>query len=67
MFKKDDSENSILSRRDFLEYGLAAVSFAPTLPALRMRKHVYCEKPLTRDVREARRVIEAARKAGAAT
>lgn len=31
-----------------------------TLPALRRKKHVYCEKPLTRDVYEARLVTEAA-------
>ncbi|MGB0578426.1 MAG: Gfo/Idh/MocA family oxidoreductase [Limisphaerales bacterium] len=38
-----------------------------TLPALQMKKHVYCEKPLTRDVYEARVVTEAAAKAGVAT
>ncbi len=38
-----------------------------TLPALKMKKHVFCEKPLTRDVREARIIIEAARKAGVVT
>jgi predicted dehydrogenase len=38
-----------------------------TLPALLRKKHVYCEKPLTHSVREARRIIEAARKAGVAT
>lgn len=38
-----------------------------TLPALRMKKHVYCEKPLTRDVHEARIVTEEALKAGVAT
>ena len=38
-----------------------------TLPALRAGKHVYCEKPLTRDVHEARLVTETARKAGVAT
>jgi len=38
-----------------------------TMPALRMRKHVYCEKPLTHDVREARVIMEAARKAGVVT
>jgi hypothetical protein len=31
-----------------------------TLPALRAGKHVYSEKPLTRDVNECRRIIEAA-------
>jgi len=38
-----------------------------TLPALQLGKHVYCEKPLTRDVYEARVVREAARKANVAT
>ncbi len=38
-----------------------------TLPALQLGKHVYCEKPLTHDVWEARLIREAARKAGVAT
>jgi predicted dehydrogenase len=38
-----------------------------TLPALKRKKHVYCEKPLTHNVREARLITEAARKAGVAT
>lgn len=38
-----------------------------TLPALEMKKHVYCEKPLTRDVRECRIITEAAEKAGVMT
>ena len=38
-----------------------------TLPALQRKKHVYCEKPLTRDVYEARIITEAARTAGVAT
>ncbi len=38
-----------------------------TLPALQLGKHVYCEKPLTHDVYEARRITEAAAKAGVAT
>ncbi|HIG27898.1 MAG TPA: Gfo/Idh/MocA family oxidoreductase [Verrucomicrobiales bacterium] len=37
------------------------------LPALRAGKHVYCEKPLSRDVAEARWVTQAAAKAGVAT
>jgi predicted dehydrogenase len=37
------------------------------LPALQLGKHVYCEKPLTHDVWEARVIIEAARKAKVAT
>ncbi len=38
-----------------------------TLPALQLGKHVYCEKPLTHDVWEARIIREAAEKAGVAT
>lgn len=38
-----------------------------TMAALKKRKHVYCEKPLTYSVAEARRVTEAARQAGVAT
>lgn len=38
-----------------------------TLPALKRKKHVYCEKPLTHNVREARLITEAAREAGVAT
>lgn len=38
-----------------------------TLPALKMKKHVYCEKPLTRDVHEARLITKAAKEAGVAT
>jgi predicted dehydrogenase len=38
-----------------------------TLPALRMGKHVYCEKPLTHNVVEARLITEAAAKAKVAT
>ena len=38
-----------------------------TLPALQLGKHVYCEKPLTHSVYEARVIREAAAKAGVAT
>src|SRR3954453_7548159 len=38
-----------------------------TLPALKRKKHVYCEKPLTRDVRECRVITEAAKAAGVVT
>lgn len=38
-----------------------------TLPALQMKKHVYCEKPLTHSVWEARVIRDAAREAGVAT
>jgi predicted dehydrogenase len=35
-----------------------------TMPALKLGKAVYCEKPLTRDVQEARVITQAAAKAG---
>lgn len=38
-----------------------------TLPALQLGKHVYCEKPLTYNVWEARKIREAANRAGVAT
>ena len=38
-----------------------------TLPALQLGKHVYCEKPLTHNVWEARVIREAAEKANVAT
>lgn len=38
-----------------------------TMPALQMGKHVYCEKPLTHNVYEARAITEAAAKAGVVT
>ncbi len=38
-----------------------------TMAALRKKKHVYCEKPLTWSVAEARAVAEEARRAGVAT
>src|SRR6266571_2158273 len=38
-----------------------------TLPALQLGKHVYCEKPLTHTIEEARLIAEAAKKAKVAT
>ena len=38
-----------------------------TMPALQLGKHVYCEKPLTHNVWEARKIREAAAKARVAT
>jgi predicted dehydrogenase len=41
--------------------------FLPTMRALRMKKHVYCEKPLTHTIGEARLIRKAAQEAGVAT
>ena len=41
--------------------------FLPAYRAVKERKHVYCQKPLTHTVWEARTLAEAARKAGVAT
>ena len=38
-----------------------------TMPALRLGKHVYCEKPLAYNIAETRRVTEAAAEAGVVT
>ncbi len=38
-----------------------------TMPALKLKKHVYCEKPLTHNVVESRLVMNEAAKAGVAT
>ena len=38
-----------------------------TLPAMQLGKHVYCEKPLTHGIREARLIAEAAKKAKVTT
>ncbi|TWU55096.1 Gfo/Idh/MocA family protein [Rubripirellula reticaptiva] len=38
-----------------------------TMPALKLGKHVYCEKPLAYNIDEVRRVTEAATKAGVVT
>jgi predicted dehydrogenase len=38
-----------------------------TMPALKLKKPVYCEKPLTRDVEECRRITEAAAEANVPT
>jgi predicted dehydrogenase len=38
-----------------------------TLPALKRKKHVYCEKPLAHNIREARIIAAAAKEAGVVT
>ena len=58
---------------EFKAFDAVAVSTAEhthafaTLPALQMKKHVYCEKPLTHNVWETRKIREAAKVAGVAT
>src|SRR5438874_407066 len=60
------------TRRDFLRMS-AAVSAADhmhapaALMAMKLGKHVYCEKPLTHDIYEARTMAETARKMKVAT
>lgn len=57
----------------FKDFDAVAVSTAEhthsfaTLPGLLMKKHVYCEKPLTHNVWETRRIREAAKAAKVAT
>jgi len=38
-----------------------------TLPALQQKKHVYCEKPLTHNIGESHRIMQAAKEANVAT
>ena len=53
---------------DAVTIGTSDHHHAPaTIRAIRKGKHVYCEKPLTHTVQEARIVAEAAKKAGVAT
>jgi len=58
--KTDDMDAVVVSTTEHTH------AFA-TLPALQAKKHVYCEKPLTRDVHECRIITEAAAKAGVQT
>jgi predicted dehydrogenase len=53
---------------DSVSVGIPDHMHAPaTITAIQMGKHVFCEKPLTRCVYEARKVAEAAKKHGVAT
>ena len=53
---------------DSVSVGIPDHMHAPaTMAAIRKGKHVYCEKPLTHDVYEARKVTVAARRRGVAT
>src|SRR5436189_304884 len=54
------------TRRQFPRTTEHTHAFA-TLPALKRKKHIYCEKPLTHGLREARLITQAAKEAGVAT
>lgn len=60
LYQLDDFEAVVVSTCEHTH------AFA-TLPALKMGKHVYCEKPLTHNIGEARRITQAAAEAGVAT
>ena len=58
--KKNDIDAVLVATPDH-------VHAVATMAAIKKGKHVYCEKPLTYSVYEARMITEAARKAGVAT
>jgi predicted dehydrogenase len=58
--KLDDIDGVVVSTTEHTH------AFA-TMPALKSGKHVYCEKPLTHNVHEARLITKAAAKAGVVT
>lgn len=60
LLEKEDVDAVVISTPD---HSHAVI----TMAALKRRKHVYCEKPLTYSVHEARQITEAARRAGVAT
>ncbi len=60
LLEKEDVDGVVVSTPDHTHAVI-------TMAALKRGKHVYCEKPLTYSVYEARQVAEAARKAGVAT
>lgn len=43
------------------------IHYPASMMAVKMKKHVYCQKPLTHSILEARKLTEAAREAGVAT
>ena len=61
MFEKADDFDAVLVATPDHTHAVIAMM------ALKHRKHVYCEKPLTRTVFEARAIGEEARKAGVIT
>lgn len=60
LLEKEDVDGVVVSTPDHTHAVI-------TMAALKRGKHVYCEKPLTYSVYEARQVTETARKAGVAT
>ena len=60
LLAKEDVDAALIATPDHTHAVIA-------MAALKRRKHVYCEKPLTYSVAEARRLAEAARAAGVAT
>ena len=68
--KRSISESCLIMHSEFDAVAVSTCehthAFA-TLPALQLGKHVYCEKPLTHNVWEARVIREAANKAKVAT
>ena len=60
LLERKDLDGVVVSTTDHCHAG-------PTLAALALGKHVYCEKPLTHTVEECRKVIEAAARAKKAT
>jgi predicted dehydrogenase len=60
LLEKEDVDAVMIATPDHLHAVI-------TMAALKRKKHLYCEKPLTYSIFEARQVTEAARKAGVAT
>ncbi len=60
LLEKEDADGVMIATPDHTHAVI-------TMAALKRKKHVYCEKPLTYSVFEARQVAKAARQAGVAT
>ncbi|MGA2499104.1 MAG: Gfo/Idh/MocA family oxidoreductase [Tepidisphaeraceae bacterium] len=60
LLEKEDADAVMIAAPDHMHAVI-------TMAALKRKKHVYCEKPLTYSVFECRQVTEAAKKAGVAT
>ncbi len=61
MFEKQKNIDAVLIATPDHTHAIA------TMCAIKNKKHVYCEKPLTHDIYEARKITEAARDAGIVT